>query len=360
MATSKALIKPQETYSNAKFVFTTKTKKIFNPLKVRQMMEINFIEPGGKNIDFSIEDQRFVKKLLDNIQQKNVKFQNNDHDSKVTATNLELAEQEIIKSLQSKHFRDKIMDLKDSSTKIKKMTLKKVSSLYCIDPFLDSFGILRIGGRIKRVNLSDVVKHLVILPRRNHITNLLIGHYHQAVNHMERGITYNHIRQNGSSAVLSFISKCVLCKHLRSPPQKQKMSDLPTDRLQEEPPFTYSGVGLFGPFYIKGRRSILKRYGVMFTTLSCRAVHLESTASLDTNFFDNALRRFLAHHGSIIQLRSDCGSNIVGARNEFQQALAQMHERDQVRNYLLKYNCDWIDFKFNDLHLSHTSGAWKR
>ena len=39
--------------------------------------------------------------------------------------------------------------------------------------------------------------------------------------------------------------KCVICKCLRSPPQKQKMSDLPTDRLQEEPPFTYSGVDLF-------------------------------------------------------------------------------------------------------------------
>ena len=70
MATFKALVKPQETYSNAKFVFTTKTKEIFNPLQVRQMMEIDFIEPGGKNIELSIEDQRFVKKLSDNIQQQ--------------------------------------------------------------------------------------------------------------------------------------------------------------------------------------------------------------------------------------------------------------------------------------------------
>ena len=69
-ATSKALVKPQETYSNAKFVFTTKTKEIFNPLQVRQMMEIDFIKPGGKNIELSIEDQRFVKKLSDNIQQQ--------------------------------------------------------------------------------------------------------------------------------------------------------------------------------------------------------------------------------------------------------------------------------------------------
>ena len=34
------------------------------------MMEIDFIEPGGKNIELLIEDERFVKKLSDNIQQQ--------------------------------------------------------------------------------------------------------------------------------------------------------------------------------------------------------------------------------------------------------------------------------------------------
>ena len=37
-----------------------------------------------------------------------------------------------------------------------------------------------------------------------------------------------------------------------------------------------------------------------------------------------------------------------------------MHKKRQVRNYLLKHNCDWIDFKFNVPHLSHMSGAWER
>ena len=34
------------------------------------MTEIDFIEPGRKNIELSIKDQRFVKKLSDNIQQQ--------------------------------------------------------------------------------------------------------------------------------------------------------------------------------------------------------------------------------------------------------------------------------------------------
>ena len=99
----------------------------------------------------------------------------------------------------------------------------------------------------------------IILSTQSHITNLLIGHYHQAVNVMGRGITHNHICQNdfwiigGSSAVSNFISKYVLCNCLKSLPPKQKMSDLPMDCLQEEPPFTYSKVDLFRPFYMKER-----------------------------------------------------------------------------------------------------------
>ena len=70
MTTSKALIKLHETYSNAKFVFTTKPKEILNSLQVRQIMEIYFIKLGGKNIQLSIEDQRFVTKFSENIQQQ--------------------------------------------------------------------------------------------------------------------------------------------------------------------------------------------------------------------------------------------------------------------------------------------------
>ena len=38
---------------------------------------------------------------------------------------------------------------------------------------------------------------------------------------------------------------------------KQIMADLPQDRLKEEPPFTYCGVDMFGPFEIKERRNTL-------------------------------------------------------------------------------------------------------
>ena len=55
-------------------------------------------------------------------------------------------------------------------------------------------------------------------------------------------MTTNEIRQGGfwiigcSSAVHTFISKCVICRKFRGKIQEQKLSDMPTDRIQPEPP----------------------------------------------------------------------------------------------------------------------------
>ena len=72
------------------------------------------------------------------------------------------------------------------------------------------------------------------------------------------------------------------------------MSDLPSDRMQEAPPFTYCAVDYFGPFYIKDKTKEIKWYGSLFTCLASRAVHIEVTDSLDTDFFIMALRHFIS------------------------------------------------------------------
>lgn len=81
----------------------------------------------------------------------------------------------------------------------------------------------------------------------------------------------------------------------------------------------------------EGRREV-KRYGVLFTCMSTRAIHLESANSLDTNLFIDAFRRFTCQRGPIRQLRCDQGTNFVGARRELREALEEFdHERK--RNY---------------------------
>ena len=72
------------------------------------------------------------------------------------------------------------------------------------------------------------------------------------------------------------------------------MADLPEERLSQEPPFTYCGIHMFSPILVKEGRKEMKRYGCLFTCLSSRAIHIESTNSLSTDAFIQALQRFVS------------------------------------------------------------------
>ena len=170
-------------------------------------------------------------------------------------------------------------------------------------------------------------------------------------------MTLNEVRSNGfwvvsgPSVVANIISSCIKCQRLRGAAQEQRMSDLPEDRLEPSPPFAYCALDYFRPFIIKDGRKELKCYGVAW-----RAVHVETANSLETDAFINALR-FICLRGPIRQLRSDQGTNFVGACTELEQALAKM---EKIRTKVLEEQCDWISFKMNVPVASHMGGVWER
>ena len=52
----------------------------------------------------------------------------------------------------------------------------------------------------------------------------------------------------------SHIYKCVQCRRQRRPTEGQKMADLPEDRVDSTPLFTYCGMDCFGPFTVKEKK----------------------------------------------------------------------------------------------------------
>ncbi len=113
------------------------------------------------------------------------------------------------------------------------------------------------------------------------------------------------------------------------------------DRTTTEPPFTYCGVDLFGAIKVKEGRKVLKKYGVLFTCLSCRAVHIEMTSSLETDTFIQALTRFLGRRGEVREMRCDNGSNFTGAENELREAMKEM-DHEKIRAFMTEKGGDWI------------------
>ena len=287
---------------------------------------------------------------------------NNDY-VRVSVAEICAAEIIILKSVQLKSFANDIVIL--NGVNADRRSVKKGSSLYQLDPYICDDGLIRVGGRIKRANIPRELAHPVILPKIGHITNLIIDHYHRYVQHSGRSTTLNEIRAHGywiiqgRTAITAHLRKCVLCKKLRGRAVGQKMSDLPVDRLEPAPPFTYSAVDYFGPFYVKEGRSQKKRWGCLFTCCVTRAVHIEVAHALTTDAFLNAYRRFVGRRGAVRQLRCDRGTNFVGAKNELQAALCEMND-DDISVDLLKDNCDWIKFEMNVPHASHMGGIWER
>nr|XP_055051225.1 uncharacterized protein LOC129437096 [Misgurnus anguillicaudatus] len=130
------------------------------------------------------------------------------------------------------------------------------------------------------------------------------------------------------------------------------MADLPEERMEMTPPFTYCGIDCFGPFYVKEARKELKKYGLIFTCMCSRAIHIEMLDDLTTDAFINALRGFIAIRGHVRQLRCDQGTNFVGARGEFMKAM-----KDLDHEQLKKYGCEFI---MNFPSASHMGGVWER
>ena len=127
------------------------------------------------------------------------------------------------------------------------------------------------------------------------------------------------------------------------------MAQLPLDRI-EAPEAAFTNVGLdgFGPFNVRIKRSEVKRYGLIFVCLASRAIHLEVCNELTTSSFMNGLRCFIAHRGPLRLIRSDCGSNYLGAMKEL--------DTFYVRSELQRKNIDWV---LNPPAASNFGGCWE-
>ena len=258
------------------------------------------------------------------------------------ADELHDAEVCILKQDQRKYFAKEIDILRKrqddrNQPKKKKTFVPKSSPLYSLSPFLDEEGLLRLGGRIDRSPMSYDIRHPIILGKGSYVAGLLIRQAHENVKHFGVNSVLCHLRQRywpirGREQVKKILGSCVLCKKWRGNPGVQYMADLPASRVDfPNPPFTFTGVDYFGPITTKagyrgGRRE--KRYGVVFTCLQTRAVHLEISQSLSTDDFLKVFSRFVSRRSKPKKMFSDQGTNFVGAERETREIVRDLcHDR---------------------------------
>ena len=229
--------------------------------------------------------------------------------------------------------------------------------------------IIKVGGRLKNVNnIPSSIRHQIILPQNHPVTNLIIHYHHEINHHCGRNQTLALIREKywivkGKSVIRKVLATCLICKHRSSSPKPQYMGDLPKERIAVfKPPFTISGVDCFGPMTIKqykrtrsSSNNQQKRYGVIYTCLTTRAVHIELSIDMTTDSFLMTLRRFIARRDEPDIIWCDNGTNFTGVEKELKLALQNI-DYDTIAKQLALRNIEW---KFIPPISPWMGGAWE-
>ena len=103
---------------------------------------------------------------------------------------IQKAQEKVFLLLQAESFANEIKQLK-----LQKKMVPESSGISQWVPFLDKRGVLRVGGRLRKSNLTEEENHPVFLPKKCGVSNMIIQWSHHNVAHGARGMTLNHLRQ---------------------------------------------------------------------------------------------------------------------------------------------------------------------
>ena len=167
-----------------------------------------------------------------------------------------------IQSTQTAYFEKELKLLRSNSS------LPPTHPFNRLTAYIDTQGIIRVGGRFANANLDPEATHPIILPKDSHLTYLIIQDAHLSTLHGGTQLTLTHLRRSywilgGRVPVRSFILRCLKCARQRGERAQQLMGQLPSSRVHPARPFAISGVDYAGPLAIKNvawqRRQTIKR-----------------------------------------------------------------------------------------------------
>ncbi|XP_072381169.1 uncharacterized protein [Diabrotica undecimpunctata] len=238
----------------------------------------------------------YVLKFVAKLQRKNNAA---SFDSLNSHLEMESALRYIVKHVQADVFSDIFLKIQQNSLLPK--PFRKLA------PFIDEYGLLRVGGRLQKSRLSFDVKHPLLLPKTHRLTDLIIEWTHQT--HLHPGLKAMHYLLlqrfwilSPKSAIHRCLSKCIRCFRCRPKSYNPFMANLPTVRVTPLRAFLSVCVDFAGPFSLlmskhRGAKTY-KGYVCVFVCTSTKAIHLEVTSNLSSESFLAAFRRFVSRRGS--------------------------------------------------------------
>ncbi len=275
---------------------------------------------------------------------------------------LVVAERYLVRSAQEAHF------VEDISSLQARKDVPRGSKLLSLRPFIDSDGVLRVGGRESNSTLAYSQRHPMILHGNHHLTKLLVQLEHIRLLHAGPTLVLSSLSRRFhiirmKNTVRSITRRCTICRRHSARPSPQMLGQLPSERVTPGAVFQKVGVDYAGPLQVKygmvRKPVIVKAYICIFVSLAVKAVHLEAVSDLTSESFIAALRRFVARRGSPVLIWSDNGTNFVGANNELRgmyELLSQQDTARAVTDFCARLGIEW---RFIPEHTPHFGGLWE-
>jgi len=233
--------------------------------------------------------------------------------------------------------------------------------------FIDSDGIIKTKNRLP----EDSERHFVIkrlnaiwLPKKHPLTRLIVMHYHEVNKHIMiknvvAAVETKYYIQHIQSVVKKVIKTyCMWCIRYKSRPENPLMGDLPDERLGVyDLPFTFSMLDVAGPIQVKtGRNTTIKRYILVYTCLTTRAVNLELIKDMTTDATLQAINRTINRYGAPYRIITDNGTNFVGAKNKMIELTEAWNRKLMEKGAIIEP----IDWQFGPARAPHFQGAVER
>ena len=183
-----------------------------------------------------------------------------------------------------------------------------------LDLFQDEGGVWRCKGRIQNAVVPYSTKHPMLLHKSHHLTLLLVRRSHCRVLHNgDFGGAAIEVLDRQGPKLREEHYPSVSCVHEGKPYSAPPPPPLPVFRVEEAPPFSFTGVDFAGPLYVKSDGAGKKVWICLYTCCVVRAVHLDLMPDLSTPAFLRSLKRFSARKGLPRKILSDNGKTFKAA-----------------------------------------------
>lgn len=204
-----------------------------------------------------------------------------------------------------------------------------------LSSFLDSSGIIHVGGRLGQSELLSYNKKHPVLLTKSWLAHLIILDCQQSdkVEHASFSTTQANALDiiwvvGARSFVRKVVHSCMKCRRLFAKPRPQLMADLRVDHLaMDSPAFSHTGLDFAGPFLVASGNArgctFVKCQVLLLTCMSTRAMHLELVPNMSLPAFKGALIRFFSRRNVPYSIRRDNFQTFVASKKELTRLLGR-------------------------------------